>query len=224
MKFLGLILLLTTTVFARELPEEGIFAGRISKVHPDTGLVRIKVEFENQKYLNKNDSIEFLRGFTKQKSCEGFIKGKTADYILIRIPNYTECRDILFLGNGTYLQFYSEDLVNNLKMGKELMRIMMKKHLALSSRLNRTKKELEQYIEKINAINKRYQILREKLEHEWRDEIQALEEDQARTLSIYKDLQFRMDELNHKLEKYKIKEANLKMERWSLDPTEYFRK
>ena len=54
------------------------------------------------------------------------------------------------------------------------MRIMMKKNMALNSRLNRTKKELEQYIEKINAINKRYQILREKLEHEWRDEIQAL--------------------------------------------------
>ena len=104
------------------------------------------------------------------------------------------------------------------------MRIMMKKNMALNSRLNRTKKELEQYIEKINAINKRYQILREKLEHEWRDEIQALEEDKARTLSTYKDLQFRTDELNHKLEKYKIKEANLKMERWSLDPVEYFRR
>lgn len=201
-----------------------MFAGRVSKVHPDTGLVRIKVEFENQKYLNKNDKIEFLRGLTKQKSCEGYIKGKTADYILIRVPNYDECRDILFLGNGSYLHFYSEDLVNNLKMGKELMRIMMKKHLALQSRMSRTKKELEQYIEKINAINKRYQILREKLEFEWRDEIQALEEDQARTLSVYKDLQLRVDDLNHKLEKYKIKEANLKMERWSLDPQQYFRK
>lgn len=224
MKFLGLILLFMGTAFARNLPDEGIFAGRVSKVHPDTGLVRIKVEFENQKYLNKNDSVEFLRGLTKERSCEGYIKGKTADYILIRIPNYKECRDILFLGNGSYLQFYSADLVNNLKMGKELMKIMMKKHIALEARMQRTKKELEQYIEKINAVNKRYQILREKLEQEWRDEIQALEEDQSRTLGIYKDLQFRMDDLNHKLEKYKIKEANLKMDRWSLDPQQYFRK
>ena len=62
MKLLVVLLFLAIDLHARELSEDGIFSGRVSKIHPDTGLIRIKVEFENQKYLNKNDSIEFLRG------------------------------------------------------------------------------------------------------------------------------------------------------------------
>ncbi|MGB0452388.1 MAG: hypothetical protein ACPGJV_01635 [Bacteriovoracaceae bacterium] len=223
------VLLLTSLLFSSALLASknsrlGYFSGRVSKVNQEAGLVRLKVEFGNQRYLNINDEVEFLRHSTNEKSCKGYIKGRTADYILVRIPSYRRCRDLLYLGNGAYIRLYSDDLANNLRMGKELMRILVKKHMALTAKERRIKKQLEQHIEKINAVNKRYQVLREKLENEWRSEIQSLEEDQSIVLNEYKEIRMQKDELNQKLEVYKLESTNLVEDRWALDPSHYFRK
>ena len=40
----------------------------------------------------------------------------------------------------------------------------------------------------------------------------------------YKHSQARLSELEHKLQKYRIEDENLKEDRWSLDPKLYFKK
>ena len=42
-----------------KLSEEGFFSGRISKINKEISTVRIKVDFDNIKYLNPKDKIEF---------------------------------------------------------------------------------------------------------------------------------------------------------------------
>ncbi len=42
--------------FAQEkLDDSGIFSARVSKVVPETSLVRLRVDFQNFRYLNKKD-------------------------------------------------------------------------------------------------------------------------------------------------------------------------
>jgi chromosome segregation ATPase len=109
-------------------------------------------------------------------------------------------------------------------MGKELVDILLKKKMAISSKLLRNKKSLDSHIERVNAINLRYKVLRDKLEAEWREELASLEEDRLTSFRNHKDLEGQLLEIDDKLEKYRIEDKNLKEDRWALDPRLYFSK
>lgn len=202
----------------------GHFSGRISRVNFKASLIRIKVDFLNIKYLNKKDRVEFWQEQNSKLRCYGFVIGKSSDYILMKIPSITSCGNYLNLANGYYTRFYSKDLANNILMGKELIQILSKKHLALSGILGVKQRELDRHVEKVHTVNDRYQLIRDELEAEWRKEISSLEEDRIITLGEFTRTQTDLDELNHKMEKYKISDDNLEIDRWSLDPRFYFKK
>lgn len=204
--------------------ENGYFSGRISKVNLEAGIVRVKLSFNNQKYLNKKDKVEFWDEHDPNKRCRSYIVGKTADYVLLKVPDADYCSRFVFMANGAYVKFYSQDLANNLKMGRELVDILLKKHMALKGKLNNTKKDLDSYMEKINALNARYQVLRDKLELEWRMELTSLEDDQTVSLQTYREVEKKIDEVNYKLEQYRIEDENFKVDRWALDPRQHYKK
>ncbi|MFI5391909.1 MAG: hypothetical protein ACHQYQ_11160, partial [Bacteriovoracales bacterium] len=86
------------------------------------------------------------------------------------------------------------------------------------------KKSMDNYMGKVDSINKRYEVLRGKLEQEWKKEISYMDEDKNTTFSRYKELEIRLDEVEHKLQKYQVGDQNLNLDRWSLDPRLYYRK
>ena len=207
-----------------KLNELGDFAGRISKINKSASLLRFKLDFENAKYLNKRDRVDFWDERNDKIRCKGYIVGKSSDYILVKVPEYAYCDRTLNIAVGAYIKFYSPDLVNNLKMGRELVDILLKKKMALNGKMTRTKKQLDSHIEKVEATNSRYQVLRDKLEAEWRENLALIEEDRLVSLRNYKDLEQRVDEINYKLEQYNIAEENFRTDRWSLDPRLYYKK
>jgi uncharacterized protein YgiM (DUF1202 family) len=109
-------------------------------------------------------------------------------------------------------------------MGREMITILQKKSLALNSKVKRNEQELNRYIEKVSAVNQRYDVLRAKLEAEWRDELAKIEEDRALTERNYQGLLMRLNEVEYNLEKYRIEDENLKVDRWSLDPKLFYKK
>jgi hypothetical protein len=233
MKFLALIisLIFTQTVLSQRFVnkrktdnKKGFFSGRVSKINRKASLVRMKIDFRNMRYLNKQDKVEFWEVHNNKLRCKGYIAGKSNDYLLIKVPDLTYCDEFVALNLGIYLHFYSQDLVNNLIMGEELVEILAKKHLAKKGQHSREKKKLDSHIEKVGVVNKRFQILRSKLEEEWRDEISDLEEDRLVTFKRFKDLEQELNDIQHKLEKYHISDENMVLDRWALDSNQYFRK
>jgi len=218
-----LFICLQTKLYSSE-DEVAMFSGRISRLNLKADLMRIKIDFGNVKYLNAKDKVEFWDERESERRCKGYVVGKSNDYILFKVPSINFCKTKVFLSAGAYLQFFSVDLLNNIKMGKSLIGILLKKRLALGGRLRREEKELDNFIEKVNGVNARYQVLRDKLEAEWRDQIASLEEDKVTNLLNYKDLGRRVDELDKKLERYRIEDKNLKLDRWALDPRLYYKK
>jgi chromosome segregation ATPase len=109
-------------------------------------------------------------------------------------------------------------------MGKEVVSILLKKRMAVQGQMESRNKEIMAHIERVNAVNARYQLLRGKLDQEWGKEIHALDEDKIYALRSYKELEKRRDEIEQKLEQYKIKDENLTLDRWSLDSHLYFKK
>jgi len=106
----------------------------------------------------------------------------------------------------------------------EGVKILLKKRLGIKGQLEKAEKKLKAHVEKLEGVNRRYDILRQKLEKEWGNELTYLDEDKANTLRYFKELDVRLDEVDHKLEVYRIADENLKLDRWSLDPKFYFKK
>lgn len=202
----------------------GTFSGRISHTNKSAGLIRLKVDFDNIKYVNKKDKIEIWDEGRSQRKCSAYVVGKSNNYLLLRTPNFIQCERTLSLSPGTYMNAYSQDLVNNLLMGEELIEILLKKRLAIHGRLSREQQQLDTYMEKVNAVNSRFEILRAKLMSEWQKEIGDLQEDQASNLRNYESLKARLNEIDKKLEAYRIKDENLVTDRWALDPELYYEK
>ncbi|RLA64723.1 MAG: hypothetical protein DRQ88_07535 [Epsilonproteobacteria bacterium] len=215
-----LLILLSVSAHANE----GLFSGRVSKNNPDAKLIRVFVEFDNLKYINRKDKLAFWKNGSPSTKCKGYILGKSTQYLLVKIPKYESCARKIPMGRGFYLKFFSQDLVKNIKTGRELMKILLKKRLGIKGQLEKAEKNLKSYVEKIEGVNGRYEILRQKLELEWGNQLSYLDEDKTNTLRYFKELEVRLDEVDHKLEIYRIADENLKADRWSLDPKFYFKK
>ncbi len=227
MRFLLFLLFTISPLFAATTvtpKTSGIFSGRISRINEKASLIRLKVDFANMKYLNKKDKVEFWDERGSDVRCKAYIIGKSNDYLLMKVPEFDYCKHFIFITEGAYVQLFSQDLVNNLTMGKELVDILLKKKMALSSKMLRNQKNLDSHIEKVNAVNLRYKVLRDKLEAEWREELAAIEEDRLTSFRNYKDVEGQLLEIDDKLEKYRIEDKNLKTDRWALDPRMYFSK
>ena len=223
-KPLLLFLMLVSFNVKADVSEEGFFSGRISRINKAINIVRVKVDFDNVKYLNPKDKVEFWDEKNDTHKCKSYIIGRTSDYLLLKVPELSSCEKYLYFVSGSYFKFYSEDLLNNITMGREVVSILLKKRLAISGQLEGRNKEVTAHTDRINAINARYQTLQDKLEQEWQKELHALDEDKTFALRSYKDLERRRDEIDQKLEQYKIKDENLTLDRWSLDSRLYFKK
>jgi hypothetical protein len=200
------------------------FTGRISRLNSSARLIRIRTDFENIKFLNRRDRVEFWNDAYPNHKCLGFLEGRTNDYFLIRVPDFNSCVRKVHFTTGSFLHFTSEDLQENIKIAKELIEILQKKRLAMEAMKERHKKDLTSHVEKVDAVNKRYEVLRQKLEIEWQKELSGLEEDKAKIFTEFKNAEARLNEIDSKLEAYRLEDHNLKLDRWSLDPSLYSRK
>lgn len=218
------LVFLPLAVSHAELSEEGFFSGRISRINKEISTIRVKVDFDNIKYLNPKDKVEFWDEKNSTQKCKAFIIARTTDYLLLKVSDMNYCQKSLYFTTGAYFKFYSEDLLNNVSMGKEVVTILLKKRLAVGSQMDNRNKEIAAHVERINAVNARYQTLKERLEQEWQKELHAVDEDQTYSVRSFKDLEKRRDEIDQKLEQYKIKDENLTLDRWSLDSHLYYKK
>lgn len=200
------------------------FTGLISRLNPVARLARIRTDFGNIKFLNRKDRIEFWNDTYPEQRCVALVEGRTNDYLLLRIPQYETCVRKVHFTTGSYLHFASEDLGETVKVARELVQILLKKRLAMQAKKDRHQRELTGHVEKVDGVNKRYEILRQKLEIEWQKELSALEEDKARAFTEFKNSEARLNEIDTKLEAYRIEDHNLKLDRWALDPALYIRK
>lgn len=200
------------------------FTGRLSRVNKTARLARVRTEFPNIKFLNRKDRLEFWDESYPQNRCQALVEGRTNDYLLIKIPDYDRCIRNIHFTTGSYLHFESKDLKQTLVQARELVEILLKKRLAMRAKKERHERELSTYVEKVDTVNKRYEILRQKLEIEWQKELAAMEEDKAVTFAEFKNAEARLNEIDTKLEAYRVEDNNLKLDRWSLDPALYIRK
>ncbi len=201
-----------------------LFSGRVSSFSKEAKLLRFKINFENVKFLNKGDVVEFWGQQQDVNKCKGKVIGRSSDYLLLKVRAFHRCNEIAPFAIGRYFKIESIDLRTNISTARKLTEILLKKRLALQSKISRNDKLIATYLQRVEATNNRYEILRRKLEAEWRDELTRLEEDHIEIVRNNDGLKIRLNETNHKLEVYQVQDANLRKDRWSLDPNLYITK
>lgn len=200
------------------------FPGRISKLNEIAKLMRVRVTFDNMKFVNKGDKLQFWQHLYPDQKCRGEVVARSQMYFLLKIPEYSECLKRVNMTTGSSIRFFGENLAKNLRTAKELIDILLKKRLALHSKLKRESVQVEKFNEKIGIVSKRYETLYRKLEAEKLKEIEFLKKDQITSFEQYKDTEGRLRDVMRKLEKYRVEDSNFELDRWALDPKLYYLK
>jgi hypothetical protein len=204
--------------------KQAMFSGLVSRLSSVGELVRVRLELKNAKFLKKGDRVEFWTDQNNQSRCLAMIVGRTNDYLLMRVPNFEQCLRKVGVSVGVTLNFFSQDLKNNLVIAQELVEILNKKHLAITAKKERHKKYLDTHMERVETVNKRYDVLKQKLELEWQKELTILEEDKTKAFKEFKKAEADLNDMEAKLEAYRIHDDNFELNRWSLDPELYIKK
>jgi len=142
---------ITTT----SITEEATFPGQVSRLNETAQLMRVRVEFKNAKFLNKNDRVEFWNETYPNQRCVAKVMARSNTHLLFQVPEYKTCIIKVQLTTGSTLHFWSQDLENNLKTAHELVKILQKKRMALLARKRFHQRELDGHVEKVEAVNRR---------------------------------------------------------------------
>ena len=161
------------------ITEEATFPGQVSRLNETAQLMRVRVQFKNAKFLNKNDRVEFWNETYPNQRCVAKVLARSNTHLLFQVPEYKTCIIKVQLTTGSTLHFWSQDLENNLKTAHELVNILQKKRMAMIARKRHSQRELDGHVEKVEAINRRFEVLKQKLEVEWQKELADLEEDKS---------------------------------------------
>jgi hypothetical protein len=214
----------TTAVSPSPATTMATFPGHVSRLNDTGGLMRVRSDFKNAKFLNRGDSVEFWGEVNPQARCVARVEARSTLYLLLRVPEYDACVRRVHLTVGAYLHFWSRDLENNLVTARELVEILMKKRMALLAKKRHHERDLEGHGEKVAATNARYELLKRKLEAEHQKSLGDLEDEKAQKFVVFKQFEARLNEVESKLESYRVHDQNYTLDRWALDPALHIKK
>lgn len=209
-----LYILLSSQLFAAQ---KAIFSGHITQVEKDAHILKVLIDFENMKFLSKGDQVEFWNPTTKSNTCHANVIAKSNKYLLIKLKNYAYCNRTVYFAVGSYLKMSSPDLKDKLLQAIEIGKVLALKEKAQNAKLARLKKKLELTPVDRDLINKRYEVLKEKLELEWQQKLTELEDDKTYLFARYKRAQTDLRSIDNKLYRYNLVDQNLVEDRWALD-------
>ncbi|MDB9786630.1 hypothetical protein OAB57_00870 [Bacteriovoracaceae bacterium] len=198
--------------------------GRISKINLLGRLVRIRIRSKNIKFFNKSDRLKFWGYGNSSKQCRGKVAGKTNEYLLVKVPDIELCIKYTSIVVGGKVSVFGRTFTDKIHMANEVVSLLSKKRLAIDGRIRQSEKEMISFYDKIEAVNQRYSILLEKLKGQWKDEIRDLEHDKLTAENAYNHYRIKRDDIDFKLERYRVSNDQLEKDRWALDSQFYYRK
>jgi hypothetical protein len=204
--------------------EPGVFSGRLFKINEVGNFVSFVVDFQNMKFLNKQDRVQMWRQENPQVSCSGVLISKTSEVILLKLNDVQDCQKKIGLATGAYYRMNSFEFESRLDEVEDIYKILIDKEFALRSLILRNESDLSKFESRMKAVNERYKMLESKLKAEWKNDIRLIEEERGQLQKKIVDYQISRNDVLFKMEKYKKGDNNLKEDRSALDSRYFFTK
>lgn len=206
-------------VLAQESIVPGTFTGRISRLNPEASLMRVRLDFVNAKFLRTNDGIEFWNEGMPMIRCQAAIVGKSGEYFLLRVYEWKLCIGKVGFSVGSHVYFESKDLEKTLITAREMVKVLLQKRMLLQGQTTNKDNDVNDQSSQLSNINARYEAMIERIKKEWNDAIKGLSAAKSANEIELNSLKAQLDEIDFQLERYRIEDANIKKDRWAIDPT-----
>ena len=193
------------------------FKSRLFSKNLGAGLLKFRADFSNARFLTPGTKAKFKTNVGVAYSCEGVVVSKSVNHFLFKVFHGEKCARYQNLSLGLNANFRSHDLEKNINTTYELIDILNKKRMAIYGKLKETKKRLDTFLERTSAVNARFDALRSKLESERHEALNYLESEKMMDIQNFKNFGSRLDEIDFKIEKYRVMDTNYTDEKWSLD-------
>ena len=215
MRMILALLLITRSIVADESMSR--FKSRLFSKNIESGLLKFRVDFSNARFLTPGSRARFRTNINIDYYCEGIVLSKSVSHFLLKLSHPDKCSKYQNLTLGLNADFISGDFEKNISSTYRLIQILNKKRMAIYGKLKETKIRLDSFLERTSAVNARYDAMRDKLETERQEALGYLESEKIMDIQNFKNFSSRLDEIDFKLEKYKVLDSNNTDERWSLD-------
>ena len=205
-------------IFGWSVFGETLFTGRVSKLIPEQGLMRLRLEFANSKFLKREDDLEFWNEGRPDVRCQAFIRGRSNEYVLAEVREWGECIRKVGVTTGSFLFFDSKEFQKTLNSAQEMMKILLKKRAVLSGfrdRNNTANYENNLRMDNINAI---YQERMERLKSEWQEALKGVTELKNNNDRDMLSIDNQIKALDFEIERYRVEDENVIKDHWSLSP------
>ena len=196
------------------------FKARLFSVNKEVSLLKFRSDFSNAKFLTPGARAKFRTNIGLNHFCDGVVLSKSVNHFLFKVTHMDKCAKYQNLSLGINADFVSIDLEKNMISVNDLVKVLNKKRLAIFGKLQRVKKRLAIFVERVDATNKRFDTLRTKLEAERQEALSYLESEKLLDTQNFKNYSSKLDEIDFKLEKYRLEDSNSNDIRWSLDYSE----
>lgn len=204
---------------SQEAITPGTFPGRISRLNPQSSLMRVRLDFSNAKFLRTNDGLEFWNEGMPKVRCQGSIVGKSGEYFLVKVLEWKLCITKVGFSVGSFVLFESKDLEKTLGTAREMVNILIQKRMILQSLTSTKENDVNDQSSQLENINTKYEAMIERIKNEWNEAIKGLTSEKFANQLELNSLKAQLDEIDFQLERYRIEDANFIKDRWAIDPT-----
>ena len=194
------------------------FLARVSDKNRSTNILKLKYENGNLKFLKIGDSVNFRVKGQGYRECEGHIRDVEPPYLTMFVDDIEDCwKKNSYFRRGTILVFDSKLLSKRVYEGSVFRKILLRKREDYLRQLEGVNNFLWSYDQEKIKVAAKYDERINALEQKKRKGLEGMINKKNENIYIQSSLMKKLNEIDSRLEKYRVERKELFFDRWSQD-------
>ena len=195
------------------------FKGRVSDRDEASSVFKVQSDSENVKFFKGGDQVRFKVEQNPNKDfCQGDIRTVEPGFFTMYVKNLYPCwNEGEYFRRGMILNFKSSRLAERVQDASEYRLILLKRREDYFKQLNKMNVFIWSFKQQKVQLAAQYDKKIEELKKKKRRALEGLLSKKNDVASTQRELIYRLDNLDEKLEFYRIENHSQKKNRWSKD-------
>ena len=197
----------------------GQFEGRVSDRDQASSILKVQSENENIKFFKAGDKVHFKVQQNPNKDfCQGHIRAVGPEFFTMYVKNLYPCwNEGEYFRRGMILNFETSRLAERVQNASEYRLILLKRREDYFKQLNKVNHFIWSYKQQKVQLAAQYDKKIEELKKKKRRALEGLLSKKNDVASTQRELISQLDNLDEKLEFYRIENHSEEKNRWTKD-------
>lgn len=194
------------------------FTGRVTDRDKSTNILKISSENKNIKFFRAGDLVSFTVASRDSNFCKGYVRNVEENFFVIYVKDIYSCwEDTDYFRRGSLLRFQSNQLSLRVREASKHRIILLKRKRDFFRQLNDVNHFVWSYDQQKVLTASDYDLKIVEIEKGKQKALEMLISKKKDQIRIQKELIRRLDELDEKLDHYRIERDDMLVDRWHLD-------